>query len=902
MKIRLRAVVAGLATATFLAGSVGVAFAFPQPPYEPDPASRGSVGFYDASGKIISVGSITHPLAAFVVTSGAARSGDTKATLIGARPEPGTATSAFANTQMSASTAFPITTGPSNLNNLPNGIVSESAGDITPQQLETNFPHPASDNGTFFQDLYQIRVRTSGPTTGTDTLYWEASIRIDNSAGTWSQVWPAINTATGLTVSPASPQQVGTQLTLTAMVTPASATGTVQFVADGTTNLGSPVTVSSGTATTTNSSLAVGSHNLTAVFTPGDPTSYVASTSPAVPYTVTKASPSLSTQASATTVEGGQISDMATLTGGFNPSGTIAFKVYGPGDTNCATALATSTATVGGNGVYNSAPFTTTGPGTYQWVATYGGDGNNNTAASLCGDTREQVVVTPRATTTLTTQASGSVPVGGAISDSATLAGGNNPSGTITFKAYGPGDTTCATPLATSSAAVSGNGVYNAASLATSAPGSYQWVASYSGDTANKAATTSCGDVSETVTVTKATPTLRTQASASTPVNSPISDTATLVGGFNPTGTITFNLYGPNDATCATSVFTSTKAVSGNGWYTSGSFTPGVGQDGTYRWIATYSGDANNTAPAASSCSDPNESVVVTPKAQPTLTTRASASVPVGGTISDTATLGSGSSPTGTIAFTVYGSGDTTCTTPLATSRAAVSGNGSYSSAPFTATTPGTYRWVASYGGDSHNLTAGPTACNDPNESVTVTPQTLTGRAFGASASLLGNPVLAPTPDTGSISTTSASNTTPPCAVDIPAVVIRAQALCASIVTSLGPSDSTAQATAKQLTISIPSLPVISVQLVQANSDSQCAGSGGANVSTGSTTIVGLTIGGIPQNITNPSPNTTLLGFITLDEQVPVPGGLTVNGLHVSVPGVADVIVSSATSDIHNCP
>ena len=56
----------------------------------------------------------------------------------------------------------------------------------------------------------------------------------------------------------------------------------------------------------------------------------------------------------------------------------------------------------------------------------------------------------------------------------------------------------------------------------------------------------------------------------------------------------------------------STKTVSGNGTYTSDPFTPST--PGTYRWIANYSGDANNN-PVAGSCNDANESVVVLPAA-----------------------------------------------------------------------------------------------------------------------------------------------------------------------------------------------------------------------------------------------------------------------------------------------
>ncbi|MEU6643436.1 Ig-like domain-containing protein [Saccharomonospora sp. NPDC046836] len=93
-----------------------------------------------------------------------------------------------------------------------------------------------------------------------------------------------ITTSTALSVTPASPVTDGTPVTLTATVSPASATGTVQFV-DGAGNLGSPVPVSGGTATLTTSSLSAGAHSLTAVFT-GSAPNISGSTSPAVNYTV----------------------------------------------------------------------------------------------------------------------------------------------------------------------------------------------------------------------------------------------------------------------------------------------------------------------------------------------------------------------------------------------------------------------------------------------------------------------------------------------------------------------------------------------------------------------------------------------------------------------------------------
>ena len=73
-------------------------------------------------------------------------------------------------------------------------------------------------------------------------------------------------------------------------------------------------------------------------------------------------------------------------------------------------------------------------------------------------------------------------------------------------------------------------------------------------------------------------------------VGGSISDTATLANGVTPTGTMTFTLFGPDDATCGgTPIFTSIKDVTGNASYTSDSFIPTA--PGTYRWVAEgYSG------------------------------------------------------------------------------------------------------------------------------------------------------------------------------------------------------------------------------------------------------------------------------------------------------------------------
>jgi hypothetical protein len=99
-----------------------------------------------------------------------------------------------------------------------------------------------------------------------------------------------------------------------------------------------------------------------------------------------------------------------------------------------------------------------------------------------------------------------------------------------------------------------------------------------------------------------------------------LTDSATVSGLTSPqTGaSVDFKLYGPDDATCAgTPVFTSTKSVGVSGstaTATSDPFTPT--QVGTYRWIASYGGDANNLGKAGA-CNDANESTTVTTPAPP---------------------------------------------------------------------------------------------------------------------------------------------------------------------------------------------------------------------------------------------------------------------------------------------
>ena len=356
-------------------------------------------------------------------------------------------------------------------------------------------------------------------------------------------------------------------------------------------------------ATVTGSAPAFVAGQITTLFGTGTGTS-ITTVLPAQPLIVTVATP--------TATLGQPISDTATVTGpagGPTPTGTVTFTVFGPGDPACAGApVFTSTVPLAANGTANSGPFTPTQPGAYNFVAVYSGDANFAPATSPCGAPNETSQVN-RPVATIVTVATESTTVGGAITDTAQVTGPPGapaPTGTVTFTIFGPNDPTCSgAPVFVSADRPLTGGVATSAPFTPPSTGTYMFVAVYSGDQLFAPAVSPCGAPNEQSNVLAAQPELTTEAQPTAAVGQPITDTATLSGGFNPTGTITFNLFGPDDATCAgPPVFTSVVPVNGNGNYVSGPFTPT--QPGTYFWVARYSGDANN-APAANACGDPNE-------------------------------------------------------------------------------------------------------------------------------------------------------------------------------------------------------------------------------------------------------------------------------------------------------
>jgi hypothetical protein len=179
---------------------------------------------------------------------------------------------------------------------------------------------------------------------------------------------------------------------------------------------------------------------------------------------------------------------------------------------------------------------------------------------------------------------------------------------------------------------------------------------------------TGCGDTNEFSVISPKTPGIVTNAVAGpVTLGGVISDTATLSNtsvrpdGSPAGGTITFTAYAPTDTSCsAAPVFTSQPiAVSGNGSYGSGSFTPT--QTGTYRWIAVYTGDAPNTSgPVQTHCNDANESSLII-QIQPTIGTAQTF------TIKDSATItvaSGGGNLAGSVRFRLYNNATCNTTAP----------------------------------------------------------------------------------------------------------------------------------------------------------------------------------------------------------------------------------------------
>ncbi len=427
---------------------------------------------------------------------------------------------------------------------------------------------------------------------------------------------------------------------------------------------------------------------------------------------VAKASPDLAATATFTVVVGHTITDQATLGGGFSPGGEIVFRAYGPDDQSCGSPPAYEAAVViSHNGPY-SPPGFTPGPGLYRWTATYSGDANNEAVGLACGAANQASAVS-KASPSLSGTATSAVLVGQTISDGVDLGGGFGPGGELVFRAYGPDDQTCASaPKYEATIPVSGNGSYSPPGFAPG-PGLYRWVVEYAGDANNEAVGLGCGAANQASAVGTIDVTLAAAATDGT-VGQSIEATATIQEGAIPAGQITFKAFPPGDANCSgAAAFSSVVGVSGNGSYRSAAFAPS--RVGTFRWTAAYSGDPNH-APTTSGCGKVTSIVA---QAKPTIAGAVPQRLTVGTSFRDTAMLQGAYVPGGTVTFRIYSQVAGGCAKPAFVNTVAVTGNGTISSDPFVAQSPGRYSFVAGYSGDAANQGA-TEPCDSPSQVVQI--------------------------------------------------------------------------------------------------------------------------------------------------------------------------------------
>jgi len=211
---------------------------------------------------------------------------------------------------------------------------------------------------------------TSTLTPGTHSLtasYIGDSNFQGSSSNKVSQVVNQLPTATSLQVTPSS-CKLGQNVTLTATVSPSTATGTVSFL-DGPTTIGT-AGLNAGTASFNISTLASGNHSLTASYG-GDANDAPSASSPPVVVSV-------GLEPTTTTLSAkpnpGTVGQNVTLTATVSPgtaTGTVSFYD--------GTNLLGTTAMAGGIAAFSTPTLTA---GNHSLTATYSGDSNNATSTS----------------------------------------------------------------------------------------------------------------------------------------------------------------------------------------------------------------------------------------------------------------------------------------------------------------------------------------------------------------------------------------------------------------------------------------------------------------------------------------------------------------------------------------
>jgi hypothetical protein len=333
-----------------------------------------------------------------------------------------------------------------------------------------------------------------------------------------------------------------------------------------------------------------------------------------------------------------KVTDQATVSvsGVSTWSGSVQFSLCGP--LSSAAGCATGGTAIGSavpvdnttTQPISSGQATVTSAGTYCWRGDFtpsADSASKGVKPGSDGSAGECFTVNP-VTPTLTTQAGTSpVDLGQPVTDTATLSGtanepgtpvinpttaGGPAAGTITFTLFGPND--CSTVAFTSAKVpVSGDGTYGPVSFTPTAPGTYHWAASYSGDPPNTNAASHNGDCSDTahedVVVNQA------QTTISTAQNWLPNDTATISapGGGNLQGNVRFRLF--DNSTCSGTPLYDSGSIpvsGGSPQHPSSNNTSVLTSSATVSWLVEYTSTNPAQTNATSTCNTENSSLTIT--------------------------------------------------------------------------------------------------------------------------------------------------------------------------------------------------------------------------------------------------------------------------------------------------
>jgi hypothetical protein len=363
-----------------------------------------------------------------------------------------------------------------------------------------------------------------------------------------------------------------------------------------------------------------------------------------------------------------QVKDLATVSGSgigatTAPTGTVKFWLCGPAASDAAAqcdgtaagptngVAVTPNATLGNpsgaTATATSALATVTSAGHYCWRADYGGDSNYPPSSDR--SLTECFTVTPVTPAIVTHQsASGGVPLGTAITDTADVSGtatqpanpvinltntaGSAASGTVTFKLYGP-RADPATPVCNSTTLVFTSSAFSAtgnqsgvgpASYTPTAAGTYDWVATYDSSNVNSPGPVSsaCGD--EPSVLISLQPTMTTAQKYVLHDEATVNLSASGAGDMK--GSVRFRLY--NNSTCDTTA-PNALLYDSNTLHPSGIAVDATGQSfpqsvtvssdnvnvnataSTLSWLVQFTSTVNGIKNVTSACNSEHSSVTI---------------------------------------------------------------------------------------------------------------------------------------------------------------------------------------------------------------------------------------------------------------------------------------------------